>query len=257
MPEGDTVHTLARLLEPELKGRRLERVEIEREPARFLEKLRVQAVRAVGKHLLFDIGELRLRTHLGLHGSWHRYRPEERWRRPARQASLLLGTEEALFICFNAREIACFDRDREKFHRRLQCVGPDLLAERLELDEIVKRVRAKGLERPIADTLLDQSIASGIGNVYKSEVLFLTGIHPRTPVGELSDDRLAAIYECAAELMRANVGPGPRVTTDRRAKEKLWVYRRAGRPCSKCGTSLAHARMGRDRSTYWCPRCQV
>jgi endonuclease-8 len=109
------------------------------------------------------------------------------------------------------------------------------------------------------DVLLDQGVASGIGNVYKSELLFLEGLRPLAPLGEVPDRALAGLYREARRLLAANLGGGPRRTRFARGPgERLWVYGRRGRPCYRCTATVEGARLGRHlRITYWCPRCQA
>lgn len=111
--------------------------------------------------------------------------------------------------------------------------------------------------------LLDQRIAAGIGNIYRCEVLFLCGIDPRRRTGSLTDDELEALYAAARDLMRANLGPGPRVTTRELRPEqpiprdRFHVYSRGGQPCARCGTPIDAYRLGDPpRWTWSCPRCQ-
>ena len=128
---------------------------------------------------------------------------------------------------------------------------------------MVKRARLPGhAEREIGDVLLDQRVAAGIGNVYKSEVLFEVRVHPRTKVGELSDAQLTGIFETAARLMRLNLLTRRRTTVPLRRRgqpssQRLWVYMRAGKPCLECGTPIERFLQGdMARSTYFCPHCQ-
>jgi endonuclease-8 len=125
----------------------------------------------------------------------------------------------------------------------------------------VRRVRALG-DLPLGEALLTQRAVAGIGNVFKSEVLFEAGVHPRTPVDALADDRLGALVDSARRQLAANVGEatprfGRRTTGRMAVSEGLWVYGRGGRPCRRCATPIAFARQGIGaRPTYWCPRCQ-
>jgi endonuclease VIII len=145
-------------------------------------------------------------------------------------------------------------------------LGPDLLSIDFDRDEALRRLRANGA-LPIADALLDQRIMAGIGNVYKSEVLFLCRINPFTRVDQLDDGQLAAPIDTAQRLLRINVTTqlapmttysGLRRTTGRsNPSDRLWVYGRARRPCRRCGTLIESRKQGPDaRSTYWCPTCQ-
>jgi endonuclease VIII len=139
-------------------------------------------------------------------------------------------------------------------------LGPDLLSDSFDAAAAVARLQTRG-EVEIADALLDQRTIAGIGNVFKSEVLFAAGVSPFTPVRAVSADTLARIVAIAGRQMRANAGAtaiGGRRTTNRLdPSARLWVYGRSGLPCRRCGTPIQRARQGPDvRSTYWCERCQ-
>ncbi|MCU0936370.1 MAG: formamidopyrimidine DNA glycosylase [Gammaproteobacteria bacterium] len=260
MPEGDTVAKLAAALGPLLAGAAPVRVEVRGAPSGALDGRRVEGVHAVGKHLFlaFEGGRL-LRSHLGMYGSWHRYGRGEPWQRPARQASIVIDLGERVVVCFNAREVEVLRADGLRHRDLLARLGPSLAGPGPDLAAAVARARST-LEdaTPLTDLLLDQRVASGVGNVYKSEVLFLEGLHPGKTLAATGDDRLAAVFARAADLMRQNLGGGPRVTRfDDPGSDPLWVYGRRGRPCLRCGSPIRYARTGRtQRSTYWCPRCQ-
>ncbi len=265
MPEGDTLHKVAAALRPHLLGRCLERVILAGRPYPDLCGCPVEAVEAVGKHLLIAFaGGTTLRTHLGLYGSWHRYPRGEPWRKPTWRASAALWTAEQVLVCFNAREVECLATEGLARHPQLGRLGPDLLAPEVALGEVVARARRLGDPlAPVAEALLDQRIAAGIGNVYKSEVLFLSRVHPATPLAGLGDAAVTALYATARRLLAANLGGWTRTTTvDRRQRPdprvRLWVYGRRGQPCLRCGCPIRHRRLGRGlRSTYWCPGCQA
>ncbi|MDW8324661.1 MAG: DNA-formamidopyrimidine glycosylase family protein [Burkholderiales bacterium] len=261
MPEGDSVHKLAAYLSELLTGRRLGLVRLRGHPARVLTGRRVERVHAHGKHLYihFDDGHV-LRSHLGMYGSWHHYRSGEAWRRPPSQAAIELHCDDEVLACFNPLEVALAPRAHIRPAGRTARPGPDLLDARVEPAAIIARARALLDEgTPMADVLLDQRVAAGIGNVYKCELLFLTGLDPLTPLGQVDDDRLTRLYQLASELLRNNLGPGPRRTRSAGPDEpQLWVYRRAGRPCLRCGAPIRYARLGRHlRPTYWCAHCQA
>jgi endonuclease-8 len=259
MPEGDTVFKLAAVLEDRLAGRRLTQGKAG-SPAVDLSGRRVLAVEAVGKHLLISLDDGRVvRSHLGMRGSWHWYPPGAAWLRSAGQARIVLDTGEAVFVCFSPKEVEILSAGGVRRRVLEARLGPDLLGGELPLVVIVARAREIAPpDAPVTDVLLDQRIACGIGNVFKSEVLFLERTAPAARVSGLSDDRLAALYRTAARLLRHNTGGGPRVTRPGgKGPGRLWVYRRRGQPCFRCGGPVRCARMGRDhRSTYWCPRCQ-
>jgi endonuclease-8 len=264
MPEGDTVFKLAAYLAPELSGRRLVAGLVGGRVCRGdtvdLAGRRIGAVFARGKHLFIELGDGELlRSHLGMWGSWHGYAPGEPWQRPRHQAAIVLDTGGRVFACFNPLEVEIL-REAGVRHRRLAiALGPDLLTPGIDLDGVLDRAHALcAPQAPVVDLLLDQRVAAGIGNVYKSEVLFLEGLDPLTPVGRLDDDRLRALYRRAGDLLGRNLSGGPRIT--RRANDEagyLWVYGRTAQPCLRCSTPVRSARLGRARrSTHWCPACQ-
>jgi endonuclease-8 len=261
LPEGDTVYKLAAYLDIRLRGRRLAAGSRVAAAAHLALRGRtVERVVARGKHLWVELDHgPALRSHLGMHGSWHRYAPGEPWQRDAGRASIVLVTGDALFVCFDAMEVEAVRPESVRAHQLAARLGPDLAVAAIDVEGIEARARAF-LEpaEPLADVLLDQRVAAGIGNVYKSEVLFLCRIHPRTALGALTSRRLRALYETAHACLRRNLGRGPRSTRwVRDGRGRLWVYRRGGLPCLGCGTRIATARLGRGwRSTYWCPDCQ-
>lgn len=240
MPEGDTLHRAAariRVLEgqvvsvesphpraaalglaPRLDGRRLERVE------------------AVGKNLLLTFeGGLVLRSHLRMRGRWRVG--------PVGQSHvglpwLVLRGREHEAVLWHGPVLELRRDDR------LQGLGPDILADPPDVDAIVARIRARAPDAEIGDALLDQRLVAGIGNMWRAEALFLAGVSPWRRVAELGDEELRAVVEEAARAMRAPRGP-------RR------VYRRAGRPCTRCGEIVLARRQGdAARTAYWCPGCQ-
>jgi endonuclease VIII len=263
MPEGDTIFRTAAVLDAALRGQRVSAARA-RAHARLshppeLSRLvgaTVTGVRPLGKHLLigFDLG-LVLRTHLGMHGSWHRYAPGEPWRRPATQATVVIETPGAVAVCFNPPEVELLTDAEAARHSTLGSLGPDLLARSIDTDLAIARLRKRnGVE--LGEALLDQRAVSGIGNVYKSEVCFVERVSPWFRVAAADDATLTRLLVTARRLLRANVRGGARVTTGARGTP-LWVYGRRGRPCRRCGTRVEGRRQGSAaRMTYWCPRCQ-
>ena len=269
MPEGDTLFRTAAGLRPYLVGRRVSGArtggpgavpQIERIVGR-----EITAVDALGKNLLvrFDNG-LEIRTHLQMNGSWHRYRPGEPWRRPPARARLVIEVPGAVAVCFDAPVVELLEQRAESIHPSLGRLGPDLLAPDFDAGKAVRGLRDPSrAATPIGEALVDQRALAGIGNVYKSEVLWLEHVAPSALVADLGDSTVGRLVATAHRLLRANAdrGGGPqRVTTgaDRRAMGPLYVYGRAGRPCRRCGTPISSARQGRElpRTTYWCPVCQ-
>jgi endonuclease-8 len=265
MPEGDTIHRTAAVLRRSLVGGVIRTAHAQPGPglARVprLDRLvgrTVEAVEARGKHLLIRCSDgLSLRTHMRMRGSWHRYRPGEPWRLPASRATCVLATATAVAVCFDAPEVELLtDADLAR-HRALRTLGPDLLAPAFDATEAVRRLRARA-SVPLGEVLLEQRALAGIGNVYKSEICFVEGLDPWSPVSAVPDAALLHLVSTARRLLVANAGGGRRVTTGIPVPgSSLWVYGRAHRPCRRCGTRILGRRQGSQaRMTYWCPRCQ-
>ena len=274
MPEGDTLFRAARALRLALAGRTVTHFEtVLPALARVDEDApiagrAVEAVEAAGKHLLVTFtGGLVLRTHLRMSGSWHLYRPGERWRRPRHAMRIVIENAEAVAVAFDVPVAELLTPRQAARQPDLLALGPDLLGPRFDPGEAARRIRARAGDE-IADVLLDQRVVAGIGNVFKSEVLFEAGIHPRRPVASLSDGEVARVIEVARRQLQANRGPeqlgtpttwgGGRRTTGRAAPgEALWVYLRGGQPCRRCATPVVALRQGfHARGTWFCPRCQ-
>ena len=273
MPEGDTIFRAARTLHRALAGRIVKRFESVypaltrvHDDAPITGRT-IESVTAAGKHVLMRFsGALVLRTHMRMNGSWHIYRPGERWRKSRRDMRIVVGTEAFEAIAFNVPVAEFLEGRRIERQEDLRLMGPDLLGATFDGAEAVRRLRARP-DSSIADALLNQRVVAGIGNVYKSEVLFLCGVNPFTPVALVSDERLRCLLDTARTHLQANViDPtagivtyrGYRRTT-RRADpaERLYVYGRAGHACRKCAARIEMRAQGRDaRLTYWCPSCQ-
>jgi endonuclease-8 len=273
MPEGDTIFRAARTLQRALAGKTVVRFE-SMIPA--LDRIHddapitgrtIEQVHASGKHLLMHFsGDLVLRTHMRMNGSWHIYRPGETWQRPRRDMRVLIATADFEAVGFNV-PVAEFIRDRDiARHEELRRLGPDVLSDAFDLEEALRRLRERG-DTAVADAILNQRVLAGLGNVYKSEVLFMCRVNPFTPVRALEEPSLRSIVDTARHLLVANVSErmapmttytGFRRTTGRDdPAERLWVYGRARLPCRKCGTSIQVRKQGTDaRLTYWCPACQ-
>jgi endonuclease VIII len=220
----------------------------------------VLRVTSKGKHLFIDFeGGASLRVHLGMYGSWHRYPVGQAWQKPAHRATVVLSAAGQDYVCFSAKEVEILDSRGFTRRDRTDRLGPDLSRDAPTAESLLLRARnLLSPETELVDLLLDQRIASGIGNVYKSEVLFLERCAPRTRFGDISEETFAALYRTAERLLLNNLGGGPRITrTADDGRGILWVYGRAGLPCFRCGASLLRERLGQHaRSTYWCPACQ-
>jgi endonuclease-8 len=269
MPEGDTIHNAAARLRPALVGRTLVRFDAARHAgSRPQPGVEITAVDAVGKHLLvtFADGHV-LRTHLRMSGRWDLYAPGQRWRKPPYLARAVIEVPGAVAVCFSAPVVEITRGPKERgadgtgraagTAPAVAHLGPDLCLVDPDLDAALARMRAQvDPATGIDDVLLDQRVAAGIGNVYKSEVLWAERVHPRTPLGALDDDARRALLATAAKLLRANLKPGRRTTVSG-PPGSVAVYGRSRRPCRRCGTPIRWARTGAmPRSTYWCPRCQ-
>ena len=273
MPEGDTIFRAARTLHRALAGKPVVRFEsvfphlTRVHDDRPITGRTVEEVRAAGKHVLMQFsGDLVLRTHMRMNGSWHIYRPGERWQRSRRSMRVLIGTADYDAIAFDIQVAEWLQGKEIERQEDLRRIGPDLLGQSFDAPEATRRIRARGSSE-IADVLLNQRVVAGIGNVYKSEVLFACGVNPFTPVAAVSDDRIECLLVTARRFLQANVTEalapmttytGFRRTTGRvNLKERLWVYGRAGDPCRKCKTAVSLRAQGRDaRLTYWCGTCQ-
>lgn len=260
MPEGDTIFKTAAALRPLLVGRNVLKASA-RQPGPQIQRVvgsSVTAVEPMGKHMVIRFSNgLALHTHLRMNGTWHRYAPGERWRKPAWQARVVLEVPEHVVVCFNAPVAELMDDRAVALHPAMEALGPDLLSENFDSEDAFRRLRARPTLE-VAEALLDQRALAGIGNVYKSEVLFLEGIHPFTPVSQLPDSTLRAIIATAHRLLHENIRPGsPARITTRSSGSPVWVYSRRGRPCLRCRTPITSARQGPlNRWTYWCPTCQ-
>ncbi|GAC1674086.1 MAG: Fpg/Nei family DNA glycosylase [Candidatus Limnocylindrales bacterium] len=258
MPEGDTLQRTASGLAPHLVGRVVSgaRARADGPQVQRIVGATITGVEAVGKNLLirFDNG-LELRTHMRMTGSWHRYRPGERWRRSAARARLVLEVPGAVAVCFDAPVIELFETRAEAIHPTLARLGPDLLDDGWGVAlaaEALRRLRDPDRARwSISAALLDQRAMAGIGNIWRNETLFHERVWPWSRVADLDDATLDRLVARAHDLLRASVGAPT-------GRSRLWVYRRVGRPCHRCGMRLRS--LERDvavpRTTFWCPACQ-
>ena len=259
MPEGDTVWLAAQRMHAALAEKVLVRSDfrVPQLATTDLSGRRVLEVVPRGKHLLTRIeGGLTLHTHFRMDGSWHLYRPGDRWNGgPAWQVRAVLQNAEWQAVGYRLPVVALLetvDEDRVVGH-----LGPDVLAEDWDGDEAVRRLCADP-RAEIGMALLDQRNLAGLGNLYRTEVLFLRGLTPWTTVEDVPD--LAGLVEKGRRLMMANRGHWEQSTTGSlRRGEVHWVFERTGQPCRRCGTRIVTAEQGDApyaRLSYWCPRCQ-
>jgi endonuclease-8 len=273
MPEGDSIFRAARTLDRALAGRTVTAFETVLPALDRIHQDRpvtgrtVERVWSQGKHLLIGFsGDLVLRTHMRMNGSWHIYRPGERWRRPRGDMRIAFGTDAFVAVACTVPVAVFVEGAAIARDRTLAALGPDLLGSDFQVEDAVARLRERG-ERAIADALLSQQALAGIGNVFKSEICFLCQVNPFARVSALDDDTLVHVVTTAQKLLRENVTPGSGgITTYRslrqatgrgRAEDRLWVYGRRGKPCRRCGAPIRSIKQGLDaRTTYWCARCQ-
>jgi len=255
MPEGDTILRAARALHRALAGRTVTRFESVFPRLTRLDHdspvsgRTIDRIDARGKHLLIHFsGDLVLRTHMRMHGSWHIYRPGERWQRPRHQMRIVIETGVIDAVAFDV-PVAEFATETDLARTpALRDLGPDILAVDFKIDEAVERIA----ERPgmsIAEALLDQRAIAGIGNIYKNEALFVARVSPFSAVESLSRETIEKVVMTATKLMRANISDA--------ARRRFWVYERGGKPCRRCGSIIQRQKQGVEaRSTYWCGACQ-
>ena len=247
-------------MRPGLEAQTVERLWLRGQSPGRCDALRVDRVYAHGKHLFLEFSHGRtLRCHLGMHGDWHRYPVGAVWKKPVRQASMVIETARLVYVCFNAKETEWMSTEGIRRRTLAARIGPDLLGARIQWGRLEQRLLAfSERHTPLCDLLLDQRIASGIGNVYKSEILFLHNHHPLTARGDVEAGELVNLYRNARRLLQSNLRGGRRVTrfvSD--ARGSLWVYGRRLEPCLVCGAPIQSRAMGQHlRPTYWCCACQ-
>ena len=263
MPEGDTIYRAARSLGQWLEGREITgaRTNVANLPAHKLVGQRVLQVEPRAKHLLvrFDSGMV-LHTHLRMTGAWHVFRAGEKWRKPAHQARMVLEAGDRVAVCFNAPVVELLAKNGEHRHPALTRLGPDVLVDPLDLDDVRRRLAARPPTTVIGEILLDQQVVSGIGNIYRCEALFARKVDPALPWPELPEDEFDELVLTASKLMRANLEPAQGFDRGFGAggPGRPWVYGRTGRPCYRCRTPIKTAKLGEQaRDVYWCPKCQA
>jgi endonuclease-8 len=202
-----------------------------------------------GKHLLFGFGDLVLHSHLGMSGGWHVYERGDRWRRPRSSAWAVLAGERVEAVQFGGPTLRVLRASRVAIDPQLARLGPDILAEDLDLERIVAGFRTTDQTRTIGDALLDQHLVAGIGNIFKSEACFAARLDPWRPLVDLTDADLRAVLSAARAQMLDAVATGGRL--------RFAVYKHRG-PCARCRGNVRHRGQGdANRTTWWCERCQV
>ncbi|MEJ7634050.1 DNA-formamidopyrimidine glycosylase family protein [Aeromicrobium sp.] len=259
MPEGDTVWRTAHHLREALAGRELTRTDF-RVPAFATVDLSGELVDEVvshGKHLLIRTPDHSIHSHLKMEGAWHIYRLGSDWRRPGHSARAVLENDEWQTVGYSLGILEVLPRGTE--HTVIGHLGPDLLGPTWDLDEAVRRVAADP-DRPIIVALLDQRNVAGFGNEYANELLFLMGLLPTRPVGEVPD--LRRVISRGQRMLDVNKSRVERsFTGSTREGEDRWVYNRERGRCRRCHGRLRAGKLGdrptTERDTFWCPRCQT
>jgi endonuclease-8 len=274
VPEGDTIYRTARALGHALEGKVVTRFETALAPLASVDDdtpvagRTIEKVESRGKWLLIHFsGDLILVTHMLMSGSWHMYRLGERWHRGRREMRAVIATTDFEAVAFNVPVAKFYTARTLARNSAIPKLGPDLLGAEFATDEAKARLLAHG-DAEIANVLLNQRVMAGLGNVYKSEVLFACGVNPFRLVSTLTATEVDCILERAKRFLEANVKDGAeggmvtytglrRTTRATDPGARLWVYRRQGKECRRCGTAILMRRQGPGaRSTYWCPVCQ-
>lgn len=246
MPEGDTIWRTAAALRRRLDGATVKTAK----PAQTLGRLgghRVTGVDPVGKHLFirFDNG-LSLHTHMRMEGAWHVYAPGERWRKPERMARAVLETDDTVAVCFLAPTVELVRDDSNVVGH----LGPDVLAPDFDAHTVARRARTGRFET-LGEMLLDQRVCAGIGNIHKCNALWQLRLDPWRRVADTDDGTLATLFSTARDRIRRSAVAQGFVPAPA-------VHGRGGRPCPRCGTTIAVRAQGEQaRLTYWCPTCQA
>jgi endonuclease-8 len=248
VPEGDTIYRAARALGHVLEGKLVTRFETALAPLASVDDdtpvagRTVEKVESRGKWLLLHFsGDLILATHMLMSGSWHIYRSGERWHRGRREMRAVIATAEFEAVAFNVPIAKFYTARTIARNSAIPKLGPDLLDAAFAADEAKARLLARG-EEEIANMLLNQRVMAGLGNVYKSEVLFACGVHPFRLVSTLTAAEVDCIVERAKRFLEANVKDGAgsgmvtytglrRTTRAADPGARLWVYRRQGKEC--------------------------
>lgn len=229
----------------------------------------VEQVESRGKWLLIQFsGGSTLATHLLMNGSWHIYRPGERWQRPRMDMRIVVENAEYVTVGFRVPVAKMLRANELERTLRIPPQMIDVLSDKFDADEVARRVTAHGGEE-IGDVLLHQEVMAGVGNEFKSEICFVTGVNPFCRVMELRHRDIEALIAASVRLVKANVledsgetrmtygGMHRRTTNRSNPSDRVWVYGRGGEECRKCGERIRRRLQGPDaRVTFWCQRCQ-
>jgi endonuclease-8 len=275
MPEGDTIFRTARSLGRAFAGKQvtafrstyplLTRYDDDTPLAGQL----VDRVEARGKWLLMHFsGGATLITHMLMNGSWHIYRHGDRWQQPRINMRIVIENRDYIAVGFRVPVAEMHTAQSLARDRRIPCAEINVLSKEFDAEAAGQRVLAHADEE-IADVLLHQNVTAGVGNVFKSEVCFVTGVNPFCRVRDLRQEQVKELIAAARRLVGANVledsgdrivtygGRQRRTTNESDPGANLWVYGRAGEPCRRCGEPVRRRIQGPDaRVTFWCAGCQ-
>jgi endonuclease-8 len=275
MPEGDTIFRTARSMGRALAGKAITGF---RSTYPLLTRFNddtplagqfVDSVESRGKWLLIHFsGGGTLATHMLMSGSWHIYRPGERWQRPASQMRIVLENSDYQTVGFQVPVAHMHTAQSLARDKRIPQPGSDILSADFDPDAAATRLLACSSEE-IGDVLLHQAVLAGVGNVFKSEVCFVEKVNPFCKVAALNEAQISALIRTARKLVSANVledsgnmivtyrGQQRRTTHQSGPQDSLWVYGRRGAPCRRCGDPIRQRIQGPDaRVTFWCQTCQ-
>jgi endonuclease-8 len=275
MPEGDTIFRTARAL-----GRALlnKPVTLFRSTYPLLTRFNddtplagqvVDQVESRGKWVLIHFsGGGTLATHMLMSGSWHIYRHGERWQRPRDHMRIVLENSDYVAVGFTVPVAKMLRPEEVERALRIPSTSIDVLSPDFDADDVARRIALRNTEE-IGDVLLHQGVIAGIGNVFKSEICFVTATNPFCTVSSLDAERIALIVGTSRKLVKANVledsgdtivtygGRKRRTTNASDPGASLWVYGRFNEPCRKCGQRIRKRMQGPDvRVTFWCQHCQ-
>jgi endonuclease-8 len=252
VPEGDTIWRAANRLNTAFAGHLITECDfrVPRLATASIAGATMLQVQARGKHLLMRLDDERtLHTHLGMDGSWRIERPESRW--VHHSVRLMFASQQWRAIGRLLPTVDLLPTAQES--TVVGHLGPDLLGEDWDAELAMANLLRDG-QVPVSQALLDQRNLAGLGNVYASELPFLMGVHPATPIDQVMD--LPALLRLAQRHLRRNCHTRRRTTTGwEQPDQSLYVYGRAGRACRRCGTTI-EGTIQQERVRFWCPSCQ-
>lgn len=246
MSEGPQVRRRTEWLHKQLAGRKVMKCQSVREdiPAESLAGRSIERVFCKGKHIFIEFdGGVFLHNHLLMRGTWRKLQgnllilPEFTW------LSLYVGPYTICNIKGQMLKLA----NQDQVVAQCASLGPDAMGTPIPNDEVRQNLRQTGL--PICEALLDQSIVCGVGNIAKSEILYLAGVSPLTPGCDLSSGCIDRLLDAIQKVLWSSYQQGGRWTCS--------VYRRVGLACERCGGSIRSLSVKPSkRATYFCPSCQ-